>query len=54
MLALLLVALLVWVVLIVLGVVIKGLFWLVIIGAVLLAITAVLSFVKRKTLSRNR
>jgi hypothetical protein len=54
MVALLLVALLVWVVLIVLGVVIKGLFWLVIVGAVLIAITAVLNVVRRRSVAGKR
>jgi len=44
-----LIALLVlWLVLVVLGIAIKGLFWLVIAGAVLFIATSVVGFVKRK------
>jgi hypothetical protein len=46
--------LVVWLVLIVLGVVIKGLFWLLIIGIVLFVVTGVIGFVKREALSRKR
>ncbi|WIX77224.1 hypothetical protein QRX50_38390 [Amycolatopsis carbonis] len=49
MIALLGILLVVWLVCVVLGVVIKGLFWLVILGAVLFVATAVIAFVKRKT-----
>ncbi|WP_326834849.1 hypothetical protein VSH64_07960 [Amycolatopsis rhabdoformis] len=49
MIALLGILLVIWLVCVVLGVVIKGLFWLVIVGAVLFAATAVIGFVKRKT-----
>ncbi|MEQ0558520.1 hypothetical protein ABJI51_05530 [Amycolatopsis sp. NEAU-NG30] len=51
----LLVALLViWAVLVVLGIVIKGLFWLIIVGAVLFVVTGVIGFVKREALSHRR
>ncbi|MDT7801271.1 MAG: hypothetical protein QOI78_4704 [Actinomycetota bacterium] len=45
--------LVVWAVLIVLGVVIKSLFWLLIVGIVLFVATGVIGFVKRKTLGRG-
>jgi hypothetical protein len=49
-----LVALLViWAVVAVLGIVIKGLFWLIIVGAVLFVATAAVGFVKRKSLGRR-
>ncbi|MET9002048.1 hypothetical protein [Amycolatopsis sp. Hca4] len=49
-----LVALLViWAVLVVLGAVVKGLFWLIIVGAVLFVATAVIGFVKREALGRR-
>lgn len=43
----------IWAVLAVLGVVIKGLFWLIIVGAVLFVATAVIGFVKREALGRK-
>ncbi|MEV6623054.1 hypothetical protein OG738_21650 [Amycolatopsis sp. NBC_01488] len=43
--------LVVWAVLVVLGAVVKGLFWLIIVGAVLFVATGVIGFVKRKALS---
>lgn len=46
--------LLVWLVCVVLGIVIKGLFWLLIIGAVLFVATGVVGFVKREALGRRR
>jgi hypothetical protein len=50
-----LVALLViWAVLVVLGIVVKGLFWLIIVGAVLFVVTGVIGFVKREALGRRR
>ncbi|GHG22490.1 MULTISPECIES: hypothetical protein [Amycolatopsis] len=50
-----LVALLViWAVLVVLGIVVKGLFWLIIVGAVLFVATGVIGFVKREALGRRR
>ena len=50
-----LVALLViWAVVAVLGIVIKGLFWLIIVGAVLFVATGVIGFVKREALGRKR
>jgi hypothetical protein len=49
-----LVALLViWAVLVVLGIVVKGLFWLIIAGAVLFVATGVIGFVKREALGRR-
>jgi hypothetical protein len=45
--------LVVWAVLIVLGVVIKSLFWLLIVGIVLFVATGVIGFVKRKTLGQR-
>ncbi|EFL09322.1 predicted protein [Streptomyces sp. AA4] len=54
MLALLGLLLVIWLVCIVLGVVIKGLFWLVIVGAVLFLATAAVGFVKRAALGRGR
>ncbi|MEP7331831.1 MAG: hypothetical protein ABI692_07050 [Terracoccus sp.] len=44
--------LVVWLVLVVLGFVIKGLFWLVFLGAVLFLATAAYGYVKRKALQR--
>lgn len=52
MLALIVLALIVWVVLVVLGVVIKGLFWLAIIGVVLFLVTAAFGAAKRSSLRR--
>ena len=46
--------LVIWVVLIVLGAVLHGLFWLLIIGAVLFVGTAVLGWVKREALGHRR
>jgi len=40
--------LVIWVVCIVLGFVIKGLFWLVIVGIVLFLVTALFGFIKRR------
>ena len=42
--------LVVWLILIILGVFIKGLFWLVIVGVVLFLATAAYGWVKRETL----
>ncbi len=44
--------LVVWLVLIILGAVLKGLFWLLVIGAVLFFATAAYGWVKREGLSR--
>lgn len=44
--------LVIWVALIVVGALVKGLFWLIIVGAVLFAATAVYGWVKRATLRR--
>ncbi|MEV6823821.1 hypothetical protein [Amycolatopsis sp. NPDC051102] len=43
--------LVIWAILVVLGIVIKGLFWLVIVGAVLFVATGVIGFVRRKAVS---
>ncbi len=53
MLALLGLLLLIWIVCIVVGVAVKGLFWLLIIGVILFVITAIVGFVKRETLGRR-
>lgn len=45
--------LVVWLVMVVLGIAIKGLFWLVIIGAILFVATGVIGFVKREALGRK-
>lgn len=42
----------VWLVLVILGAVLKGLFWLLVIGAVLFFATAAYGWVKREELSR--
>lgn len=52
MLGLIVVALIVWLVLAVLGIVIHGLFWLAVIGIVLFLVTAVFGGVKRSALRR--
>lgn len=54
MIALLAVLLLVWLACVVLGVVIHGLFWLLIIGAVLFVATGVVGFIKREALGRRK
>jgi hypothetical protein len=54
MLGLLVLLLVVWLVAVVLGVVIKGLFWLVVIGAILFVATGVIGFAKREALGRKR
>ncbi|MEV5721986.1 hypothetical protein AB0L41_49780 [Amycolatopsis mediterranei] len=46
--------LVVWAALAVLGMVIKGLFWLIIVGAVLFVATGVIGIVKRGALSARR
>ncbi|MFF1607665.1 hypothetical protein ACFVYA_07780 [Amycolatopsis sp. NPDC058278] len=46
--------LVVWAVLVVLGIVVKSLFWLIIVGAVLFVATGVIGFVKREALGRRR
>ena len=45
--------LVIWAVLVVLGIVIKSLFWLIIVGAVLFVATGVIGFVKREALGRR-
>jgi hypothetical protein len=46
--------LVVWLACVVLGVAIKGLFWLMFIGIALFVITGVVGFVKREALGRRR
>ena len=46
--------LLVWIVLIIVGAAVKGLAWLVIIGVVLFAATAVFGWIRRETFTRPR
>jgi hypothetical protein len=46
--------LVIWLACVVLGIAIKGLVWLVIIGAVLFVATGVVGFVKREALGRKR
>ncbi len=52
MLALLVVVLVVWLVFVLLGFLIKGLFWLAVIGIILFIATAIFSGVKRSSLRR--
>ncbi|HEY0806025.1 MAG TPA: hypothetical protein VGD84_13205 [Pseudonocardiaceae bacterium] len=52
MIGLLALLLLVWLACVVVGVVIKGLFWLLIIGAILFVATGIIGFVKREALRR--
>ena len=40
--------LLVWLVLVVVGLAVKGLFWLFVIGAILFVVTAVIGFIRRR------
>ena len=44
--------LLIWLAFIIIGAVVKGLFWLIIIGAVLFVATAIYGWVKREALRR--
>jgi hypothetical protein len=44
--------LVVWLACVVLGIVVKGLFWLLVIGAELFVVTGVVGFVKREALRR--
>ena len=53
MLRLILALLAIWLVLTVLGFVIKGLLWLAVIGIILFAVTAVWGYVKRETFNRG-
>jgi hypothetical protein len=53
MLALLGLLLVIWVACIVVGIAVKGLFWLLIIGAILLVATGVIGFIKREALGRR-
>ncbi len=54
MLAILGVLLLIWIAFVLLGVFIKGLVWLLIVGIVLFVATAVIGFVKREALSHRK
>lgn len=53
MLALLGLLLVIWLALVVVGIAVKGLFWLLIIGAILFVATGVIGFVKREALGRR-
>jgi hypothetical protein len=53
MLALLGLLLVIWLACVVVGIAIKGLFWLLIIGAILFVATGVIGFVKREALGRR-
>jgi hypothetical protein len=46
---LLITLLVIWLILAVLGLVLKGLFWLFVIGAILFVVTGVMGFVRRRT-----
>ncbi|MEC3980091.1 hypothetical protein [Amycolatopsis sp. H20-H5] len=52
--ALLIGLLVVWLILVVVGITVKALFWLIIVGAILFVATAVIGFVKREALGRKR
>lgn len=54
MLALLGLLLVIWLALVVVGIAVKGLIWLLIIGAILFVATGVIGFVKREALGRKR
>lgn len=54
MLAILGLLLIAWLVCVVLGVVVKGLFWLIVVSAILFVATAAVGFAQRKTLGRGR
>jgi hypothetical protein len=45
--------LVIWAVLVVLGIVVKGLFWLIIVGAILFVATGVIGFVRRKAVGNR-
>lgn len=53
MLGIILIALVIWLILAILGFVIKGLFWLAIVGIVLFLATAAFGWLKRKTNARS-
>ncbi|MEU7790638.1 hypothetical protein [Amycolatopsis sp. NPDC049159] len=46
--------LVIWAALVVLGIAVKSLFWLIIVGAVLFVATGVIGFVKREALGKRR
>ncbi|SBT54270.1 hypothetical protein [Micromonospora narathiwatensis] len=48
MIALIVALLLVWLVLVIVGLVVKGLFWLFVIGAILFVATAIIGWVRRR------
>lgn len=48
MIALIVLLLLVWLVLAVVGLVVKGLFWLFVIGAILFVVTAIVGYIRRR------
>jgi hypothetical protein len=54
MLGILVLLLVIWLACVLVGVFIKGLVWLVIIGAVLFVVTGIVGFVKREALGRRR
>jgi hypothetical protein len=54
MVALLGLLLVIWLVCVVIGVAVKGLFWLLIVGLILFVATGVIGFVKREALGRRR
>jgi hypothetical protein len=51
---LLVLLLVIWLVCVLLGVIIKGLFWLVVVGAVLFVVTGLVGYIKREALGRGR
>jgi hypothetical protein len=51
---LLVLLLVIWLVCVLLGVIIKGLFWLVVVGAVLFVVTGLVGYIKREALGRSR
>ncbi|MEU3454631.1 hypothetical protein ABZ671_13635 [Micromonospora sp. NPDC006766] len=48
MIALIVALLLVWLALVIIGLVVKGLFWLFVIGAILFVVTAIIGWVRRR------
>ncbi|MFD2766724.1 hypothetical protein [Micromonospora eburnea] len=48
MIALIVTLLLVWLVLVIVGLVVKGLFWLFVVGAILFVVTAIIGWVRRR------
>ena len=54
MMGLLVLLLIIWLICILLGIFIKGLFWLIVIGAILFVVTGIFGFLKRETFGRGR